>query len=252
MKKTTLLLLFFSLTFSVFSEMRVWKDKAGKTYEAEYVRELFDKLTLKTAGGKEIRLPVKDFSEHDQKYLRVMVPPNLEIDFSKKTSIKPKPIEMFDQDNDTVTILSTTVKIIKDSKRPFTSGLKAELFLIAEEVAETQYKILLTKTDRSFLLPEEKGDSYEFKTKPIELQVYTEYDESSRRGPVFVGYFIVVTDKQGNVVQEKTDVLWLEGKGQELRLLYQNGAGSRYSRYFDKKTIKKVKVPRVTGSFPRN
>lgn len=251
MKKLIVILCLSFLSLSAFSEVRIWNDKSGNSYEAEYVRELFDKLTLKTTEGKEVRVAVEDLSEHDQKYLRVMVPPNLEIDFSKKTSIKEKPYEMGDLDKDIVTILSAKVKITKDSKRPFTSGLKAELFLIGEEVKETQYKILLSKTDSNFLLPEKKGEFHEFKTKPIELQVYTEYDYS-RRGPVFIGYLVVVTDKQGNTVQVKTNLPWLEDKIEELRSLYMHGSASRYSRYFDKKTIQKLKVPRPTGYFKRN
>ncbi len=251
MKKLIVILGLSFLSLSAFSEVRIWNDKSGNSYEAEYVRELFDKLTLKTTEGKEVRVAVEDLSEHDQKYLRVMVPPNLEIDFSKKTSIKEKPYEMGDLDKDIVTILSAKVKITKDSKRPFTSGLKAELFLIGEEVKETQYKILLSKTDSNFLLPEKKGEFHEFKTKPIELQVYTEYDYS-RRGPVFIGYLVVVTDKQGNTVQVKTNLPWLEDKIEELRSLYMHGSASRYSRYFDKKTIQKLKVPRPTGDFKRN
>ena len=153
MKNLIILLCLFFLSFSAFSEVRIWNNKDGSSYEAEYVREIFDKLTLETVDGKEVRIPVEDFSEHDQKYLRVMVPPNIEINFSKKTSIKPKPKEVADVDKDIITILSARVSITKDSKRPFTSGLKAELFLIGEEVTETQYKILLSKTDSSFLLP---------------------------------------------------------------------------------------------------
>ena len=90
-----------------------------------------------------------------------------------------------------------------------------------------------------------------FKTKPIELQVYTEYD-ASRRGPVFIGYLVIITDKHGNTVQTKTDVLWLEDKIEELRSLYMHGSASVYSRYFDKKTIQKLKVPHPKGSFQRN
>jgi len=233
------------------AEVRTWHDKQGNTYEGEYVRELFDKLTLKTTDGQEVRIAVEDFSEHDQKYLRVMIPPRLILDFSQTTSIKPKPPEMGDLDNDTVTILSAKVTIEKESKRPFTSGLTAELFLFGEEVVESEYKILLSRTENSFLLPEKRGDTYEFETDPIELQVYTEYDRS-RRGPVFIGYLIAISDRQGNTVQVKTNIPWLEGKLEQVRELYKRGPQSVYSRYFDKRTIEKVPVPRATGSFKRN
>ena len=252
----TLALFFFVLMLGLptFSEVRIWNDKNGNSYEAEYVKELFDKLTLKTTDGREVRVPIEDLSEHDQKYLRVMVPPNLELDFTKKTRIKPKPPEMGDLDHDVVTILTGKATITKDSKRPFTSGLKAELYLFGEEVAESKYKILLSRTEDSFLLPEKKGDSVELKTKPIELQVYTEYDGITRRGPVYIGYLIAIFDRQGNVVHVKTDITWLSGeeKVEQVRALYKQGSLSVYSRYFDKKTLKKVPVPRIKSTFSRN
>jgi len=85
----------------------------------------------------------------------------------------------------------------------------------------------------------------------MELQVYTEYDHS-RRGPVFIGYLIAISDRQGNTVQVKTNIPWLEGKLEQVRELYKRGPQSVYSRYFDKRTIEKVPVPRATGSFKRN
>lgn len=251
MKQKIIWALILFMGTSVFAESRLWKDTDGNEYQAEYVRELFDKVTLKTDDGKEVRLPVEDLSEHDQKYLRVMVPPNMEIDFSKSTYIKAKPQEMGDLDKDTVTVFSSQLTITKDSNRPFTSRLEAELFLIGEEVVMDEYKILLSKTDSSFLLPQEKGESHVFKTAPIELQVYTEYD-NSRRGPVFIGYLVVIKDWQGNTVKVQTDIPWLEDKVDELRTLYERGFASVYSRYFDKETVQKMKVPMCTGSFSRN
>jgi len=251
MKKWILCLILFPLSFSAFSEVRTWNDKQGNTYEGEYVRELFDKLTLKTTDGQEVRIAVEDFSEHDQKYLRVMVPPQLELGFTKKTRVKPKSPEMGDSDKDIVTVFTGKATITKESKRPFTSGLKADLFLFGEEVRESKYKILLSRTEKSFLLPEKRGDTIEFKTEPIELQVYTEYDHL-RRGPVYIGYLLAVSDRQGNTVQVKTDIIWLEGKLDAVRELYKRGPQSMYSRFFDKKTIQKVHVPQATGSFKRN
>ncbi len=246
MKKLIISLSLFFLSFSSFSEVRIWHDKEGIPYEAEYVRELFDKLTLKTTDGQEVRMPLEDFSEHDQKYLRVMVPPTLELSFTKRTMIKPRPLEKGNMLRVITTVLSSKVTITKDSKRPFTSGLKAELFLIGEENEQSQYKILLSKTDSSFLLPEKKGDTYEFKTKPIELRIYNSY--KMRRGPVYIGYLVVLTDKHGNTVQTKTDIPWLKDqvveKAEALRELYRRGAASQYSRFFDKKTLQKLKVPR--------
>jgi len=236
------------------AEIRIWNDKNGNTYEAEYVRELFDKLTLKTTDGKEVRIAVEDISEHDQKYLRVMVPPNLSIDFSKKTSIKDKPKELWDTDDDTITVIKGEVTIVKESKRPFTSGLKAELFLIADEINGNGNFILLSKTDSSFLLGEHNDDTHVFKFEPVEAQRYLEYNEIQRRGEEYRGYLVVISDTHGNIVQTKTDIReWIEAPEviENLRELAVRGAPSIRSRHFDK-TGSKVKVPRPKFYFPKN
>lgn len=229
--------------FSLFAEVRTWTEKSGKTYEAEFVRELFDKLTLKMTDGREVRVAVDDLSEHDQKYLRVMVPPVMDVEFSKFTTIKSKQYDdQYDQDQDVTTILSTKVSITKGSKREFTSRLTAELFLIGQEVRQREYYILLSKTDSSFLLMEQNDYTHEFKTDPIELQVYTEIDRQ-RRGPEYIGYVLAISDARGNLVQVDTDIEWLKNKVDQLRTLYIKGSASVYSRYFDKDNVQKMRVP---------
>lgn len=233
-----------SMCLSSFAEMRLWKTVSGEEYKAEFVRELFDKLTLRLEDGTEVRIPVPKFSEHDQKYLRVMVPPVMEADVQKFTNIKDKRFDdQYDQDRDVRTVLSTKVSIAKESKRPFTSRLKAEIYLIGQEVVQTDYYMILSRTESSFLLGEHNDNTHVFKTAPIELQVYTEYDRQ-RRGPVYVGYVLVVSDASGNTVQVFTDIDWLAEKVPQLRELYKKGAASVYSRYFDKETVTKQPVPR--------
>ena len=58
MKKVLWVLWVFILTSPVFSEVHIWKDKDGNSYEAEYVRDLFEKVTLRTTEGKEVRIPI--------------------------------------------------------------------------------------------------------------------------------------------------------------------------------------------------
>jgi len=252
MKKTTIFSLLFLIVGSVFAEVRIWNDKNGNSYEAEYVRELFDKLTLRTTDGKEVRLAVEDFSEHDQKYLRVMVPPNLAVDFQKKSWTKEKPKELWDMDFDTIIVTRANVTITKESKRPFTSGLRAELFLIAKEVDGRNY-ILLSKTDSSFLLVDENENTHVFKSVPVETQNYLEYNEMQRRGEEYEGYLVVVSDTRGNIIQTKTDISrgWIEQPDviKNLRELSLRGAGSLRSRHFDK-TGSKVKTTRPKFYFP--
>jgi hypothetical protein len=237
-----LIICFFSLTFAcaVFSaEVRIWEDRDGNQYEAEFVRELFDILVLRDLNGKEHQLAVEDLSEHDQKYIRVMVPPVMEIDFSKKTRFKPKPIELSDSDDDITILLTGTVCVYKKSKRPFTSRLKAEVYFIAEEVDGDNF-ILLERAGSDFLFTDQ--DTYEFTTDEIEFASFRAIT-GQRRGEEYLGYLVAVLDARDNILLVKTDIPWLEDKAGKLRELYLRGAASRFVRNFDK-NVEKTEVPR--------
>lgn len=222
------------------AEIRTWTDRKGREYEAEFVREMFDKVTLRETNGKEIRLGVDELSEHDQRYLRVMVPPEIEIDFFKQTVLKPRPVELYDSDNDETYIITGKVKLNKASRRPFTSRLRAELFLIGREYNDKKY-ILLSKTDSSFLFTE--SSEHAFESDPMDIALFTEYN-NQRRGQEYVGHVLAISDAQGNLVKVETDLDWLADKVENLRDLYLHGKASVYSRYFDKETVTKAPVPR--------
>ena len=228
------------------AEIRTWKDRSGNRYEAEYVRELFDKVTLRMADGTELRIPVENLSEHDQKYLRVMVAPEVEVTFSKKTRIEPKPVELLDDDNDTTTLMTPSVTVRKVSKRPFTSALKMELFLIAEEVDGENY-ILLENYDAKILFHE--GNDYTFTFTPpkeVRIIIYTGHDFITKRGEEYLGYLVVLTDPRDEIVKTSSNIgEWIQSPDviANLRTLAVRGAPSRYSRHFDK-SGKKSPVPR--------
>jgi hypothetical protein len=228
-----------------FAEMRIWEDKNGNRYEAEFVHEMFGKMTLRCKDGTEVRIPVEDFSEHDQKYLRVKVPPQVTIDFSKTDWIKPKPPEMWPTE-DVQTMVKGTVTVHKESKRIFTSHLNAELFMIAEEVDGDNF-ILLSKTDSSFLLGDHNDDTHVFSSEPNYTRRYDEMGPSGWRGEVYAGYLVVVSDMDGNTLVTKTDIPghWIDTPEviKNLRELAVRGAASVRSRHFDK-TGKKSQLTR--------
>ncbi len=218
------------------AEMRIWEDKDGNRYEAEFVREFFDKMTLRCKDGTEVRIPVEDFSEHDQKYMRVKVPPQVVIDFSKSMWTKEKPPEMWETE-DILLMVQGTATIHKESKRIFTSRLNAELFMIAKEVDGGNF-ILLSKTDSSFLLGDHNEDTHVFSSEPDFTRKYDEMGPSGWRGEQYAGYLIVVSDKDGNTLATKNDVLggWIDEPEviEHLRELAVRGAPSVRSRHFGK------------------
>ncbi len=238
---------------TAFSEMRVWQDKNGQTYTAEYVRELFDKVTLRLESGDEVRLDVEALSEHDQKYLRVMVPPQIEIDCRVHRDYQEPPWDLWHGDNAVLTRVQAEVSIRKVSKRRFTRRLFAEIYVIAEEVDGDHY-VLLTKTESSFVFSDLNDNRHQFVSEPYTTRVYTEYNGIQRRGEKYHGYLVVIKDADGNIVKTDTDMDdWITDPDVMANLndLALRGAPSVRSRHFDR-TGQKTKVPRPKFYHPGN
>jgi hypothetical protein len=227
------------------SEIRVWEKNNGEKIEAQFVDEMFGKMILRKSDGKEVAVPVEALSEHDQKYLRVMVPPKVSIDFEKHEWPYKKPPELW-ATSDIVEWIKGTVTIRKMSKRVFTSRLYAELFLIAKEV-DGNHHILLQKTDTSFLLGDHNDNQHVFSSEPVTVRKYDEQGPSSWRGEIYDGYLIVVSDKNGTILTTKTDYpgQWIQTPEMiaNLRELWIKGSASIRSRHFDEKG-KKAAVTR--------
>ncbi len=245
MKKSITYLAVLMLSCSVYAEVRAWADKKGSVYKAEYIIELFDKVTLRDMNGKEFRIPVEELSENDQKYLRVMVPPEIKIDFSKKTDIAPKKYEIVSIISDSL-IISPVITVQKVSRRSFTSSLNLEVFLIAQAIENKAY-ILLSESDFKFLFGPESDSAKEFKPDPVKVTEFVDDTHVDHRGEKYLGYLIVISDARGNVVRTQTDIgAWIEEIAviEELRKLAVRGAPSLRSRYFDE-TGRKVDPPRT-------
>lgn len=227
------------------AEVRIWRDRNGNQYEAEFVRELFGKMTLRCTDGTEVRISIEEFSDHDQKYLRVMVPPEMSITFQEKEWVKPKPYEVWET-TDKQMMVQGHVSITKITPRPFTGRLNAELFMIAAEVDGDNF-VLLSRTESSFLLGEHNNNTHTFSSEPDYTRQYDEMGPSGWRGEIYEGYLIVISDSSGKTVTTQTNIHgnWIDKPEviENLRDLMLRGAGSIRSRHFDK-TGRKSKLTR--------
>lgn len=245
MKVFAIYAVIFSLGFSAHAELRTWQDNAGHKYEAEFVRELFDQVTLQDAAGKEYRIAVEDLSEHDQKYIRVMVPPPLEINVKTSIVHKPSPWDLFNEDNPIILSITGQIAVQKTSRRPFTGGLTAEFYLIGRDI-DAKTHVLLNKTEAPILFTEQNSGQCVFKSDTAETRIFTEDNKFQRRGEEYVGYLLVIADANGKVLDTRSNVGdWITDPNTvaALRELAIRGAASVRSRYFDK-TGHKAEVPR--------
>ncbi|MEN7973885.1 MAG: SHD1 domain-containing protein [Verrucomicrobiota bacterium] len=194
------------------SALRQWTLSSGKVVEAELVMEFGDKVVLKTPRGRQVKVPLSEFSGEDLDYLELASPPPLKITFLKETDIfrfKDLPYVMR---GPTMRELTAGVKIEKTNQKPYTKELKVELFSIADEIDGDNY-ILLDRQEGTFVPSEEPEERYELWGKKTYLRDYIDVPiaaaASNRRGERFKGHMVVVTDERGVIIAQSISNDWM-------------------------------------------
>ena len=216
-------------------ELRTWRDKDGAEFKGRFYLEMFGKLTIETESGEKRVLAIADMSDFDKKYVRVMIPPKIEVKVRTKSFRIPDRPQFYPRPevNESYTVIA---RITKKSQRPFTSRLKAELFLVAEEIVGDSH-VLMSYTEGDFLLLEEQDFEHEFKSKPTKVSSYEDLLTKRKRGDVYKGYLLVISSMQGDVVAIESNLpSWMQEPVVvgNLRELAIRGAASIRSRHFGK------------------
>jgi len=217
------------------TKMRQWTLKSGRSMEAELIMELGLKTVLKTARGKQVKIPTRELSDADLDYLELASPPPLKITFLKETGkfrfqdvINPGvPPRLFE--------ITAGVKIEKLNRKPYTRELKLELFSIANEIDGDNF-VLLDRQEGKFGFSGENGEIHEFWGKKAHMRDYMDF-VGNRRGRKFKGHMIVITDERGEIIAQDISNDWMLDIIESLREF-------PVGRHFDK-TGKRVYPPRA-------
>jgi hypothetical protein len=194
-------------TSPAYSGIRLWTLKNGKNMEAELVMELGLKTVLKTANGKQLKIPTSELSSSDLDYLELKAPPTLGLTLQKEedrfrftdvisAAVPPK-----------ITELTLGVKIEQLNKKSYTRALTVELFSIAAEIDGDNF-VLLDRQKETFYLSEENGRSHVLWGEEAKLRDYYDW-EKNRRGLKFKGHMIVIIDERGEIIAQNITNDWM-------------------------------------------
>ena len=223
------------------AEMRVWRDKSGNQFVGEFVQETLASVILKTPDRRPLLIKLEDLSASDLEYLRTTILPPIKITARKKKREKERN-EDFRKSGDYITIVTLNVTVQKLRRDPYAGMLRAEVYLVGEELATDDYRLSGKGESRVFFNEENRG-AYKF-SKSAEFRQYEEYNREEIRGADYEGYLVVVFDPEGNRMGYKTDLSWLdEDEIEKLRSFY---VGS----FFDE-SCRKRSVPRPKYYAPR-
>lgn len=195
-------LFFLLISVSLQAEMRYWRNVDGKRFEGEFSQELFDVYYIRTPGGAEIKIPIDKLDPVDAEFLKVSVPPKVEVKFLKSGMVKKRHDSV--EPDDVIEIVTGKATIKKISKLAYVGTLTAEVFMIAKErnreVNKNDVYRLITKKRESFTFSEEKNAKYEI-TLTGEARSFVRDDlNDAFWGCEYFGYVVLVTDAKNNVV----------------------------------------------------
>lgn len=217
---------------ALFAELRMWHSKDGTRFAGEYVAERLDRYYFRDQNGETRTIAVDDLVPNDEKYIRTLVPPDMDVRFRKKEFIPQGQYA----DPDT-TVIDGTLTITKTSRKPFLGKLHGELYYVGEEVATDHYMILAkNKFSLAFPDSDEREPVNEIRLT-AEARVYEEYNRMGLRGREYDGYAAVIFSTSGELVLFETDLHWLtEEKLEAFRELEEFN--------FFREDCKKTNVPR--------
>lgn len=239
--RTGVILAVWCLCLNLSATMHTWVTKNGDRFEAEYVREMFDKITVRLPDGTTRILPVEELSDADVQYARQAVPPEIEIDVSVSSENKPIPQIYKDatylNSQDYTTIWKARVTVRQISQSPYAGKLPVEVYLLGQEVATPDYRTVGIARGQVEFTAENEG-VYEL-VATAQTRRYWEYSDEWR-GVKYAGYVVIVFDPQGNVLASKTDLRWLKDQSEKLAKLRTYPAGL----YFYDENFRERAVPR--------
>ena len=193
--------------------MRVWTTGVGKQFEAEFIAVMGDKVSLKTARGRQQKVPLKELSSEDLEYIELADPPKFNIDFVRTTSAvmdryQLSPMELqWNAPSPRVNDYTFGAKVRQTGARPYNHELTVEYFAIAREMIGDKF-ILADRGSSTFTPSAENKRSHSFLgEKPIE---FVEYElDGIMRGKKFYGSLVTLTDKRGVIIAHSASSPWL-------------------------------------------
>lgn len=191
------------------SKMRVWSMDSGKTLEAEYISKIGDKIVLKTARGKQVKIPVADFSEDDLVYIQIANPPDFSAGFvrsSKQVNLETTPY--LNEIPPRVLDWTFGAKVKQESSMNYNHPLTIEYFAIGQQYLDGNKYKLLDRQVSTFTPTIENKRSFRMQSdRTVQLM---DYDmDSQRRGIRIAESLVIVTDVRGEIVAHNTTAKWL-------------------------------------------
>ncbi|WP_372795870.1 SHD1 domain-containing protein [Pontiella sp.] len=202
------------------SPFRVWTLKSGQSFEAEYISKIGDKLVLRNAKGKQVRVPVADVSEDDINFIKLSNPPKFDVGIvrsSKSYKIELSTYEL-DRNNTPPRVLDWEfgAKVRRKGSGDYPFALTLEYFVIGQQYLDADKYRILDHQSANFIPNEMKDGSFEFKGDRVSRLFDWDLNDA-RRGMRLAESLVLLTDSRGEIIASSSTANWLMDNLDELR-----------------------------------
>ncbi len=192
-------------------EIRSWTLLDGSTFEASFKALMGKTAVMENSEGKQVKIHVDQFSEKSREHIELKNPPRFKIDFRKKS--KPRQVSnRFGARSlanmPVVNYFTFGIRCAQRSAGVYNHEVNIEFFAIGAQRRHNNKYILLDHQTGSFVPSNENKRSYEFwSTRRVELEEYS-VARGPTRGKKYDTYLIIITDKNGTIIEAKSEKKW--------------------------------------------
>lgn len=235
-------LLLFLLSNSAWAEMRVWADRSGNQYTAEFSKEDFGLIYLRDMNDSLFSIKLGDLSASDTKFVRTMMAPTIEVSVSSK--LKELDVSTYSATlSPKVWLATETIQIKKSSPARFDGNLSGEVYLVGKDVLSGRY--IMLHTQKFYPVFNEQNDQQFELSVSTKVRHWDEYNTIESRGYDRAGYLVVIFGPRGNRLATKTSLNRFSDEALESLRSFP------YFTFFNKDG-RKVSVPRPEYSEDRD
>ncbi len=217
------------------SPFRVWTLNDGKTFEAEFISKIGDKMVFRTTKGKQVKVPASEVSAADFDYIALTRPPEFDVGIVRSSDSYKVELSSYelDRNNTPPRVLDWTfgAKARQKGAGKYNFDLTLEYYAIGQQYLDADKYRILDHGSETFNPAEADKREFEFTGDRVARLFDFDVDEQ-RRGMKLAETMVLLTDSRGEIIAHSSTANWLFDNLDELR-------NRRVGNYIDK-TCKRV------------
>ncbi len=193
------------------NEIRSWTLMDGSTFDASYKALMGKTAVMENSKGKQVKIHLDQFSAEAREWIELKNPPQFKIGFRKKSKLRQVSTR-FDEKSlsgiPVVNLFTFGARVVQRSAGAYNHEVNIEFFAIGAQRHHNNKYILLDHQIVTFIPTDENKRSFEFwSPRIVDLEEYSIYSYETR-GKKYDTYLIILTDKNGEVIEAKSEKKW--------------------------------------------